>query len=216
VRPPSRLWQAIGVAGVVVLAIVVCLAMPGPGKRPQNLFKKPEKPPESPPEEQAHGVPSLPFALENGKAELGSPDAKVKVVAFIPGASGCGNETALFLKQVAEANKDKLQVEIVDFESQAGSEYQSDLGASCAGLMINGKQMIEITDDEGKKRTLDFTSNLGESYSENELLLGLDAEFEKAYGEKCKRIAPKPSQPPKPESQPANSATEEAQPAGQS
>ncbi len=213
-RSPTRLWQVLGLAGVIVLAIIVCLAVPGPGKRPENVFKQPEEPPPPSPDEKRE-MPSLPFALENGKAEFGNPEAKVKVVAFIPGTGGCGNETAIFVEQVADANKDRLRVEIVDFESEAGSKYESELGASCAGLVINGKQMIETTDDEGKKRTLDFTSNLGESYGEDELFLALDRAFEQAYGEKCKRVVPKPTQPVESDKQQADDTTADGAPTEQ-
>lgn len=210
-RPPSRLWQILGLLGVIVLAIVVCLAMPGPGERPQNLFKKPEEP-ATPPSQEPQNMSALPVELEHGKAELGNPEAKVKVVAFIPGASGCGNETVIVLQQVAEANKDRLRVEIVDFEAPEGADYQAELGASCSGLMINGKQVMEVTDDEGKRRTLEFTTNFGESYRESELFLALDKEFQAAYGENCKRIVPDLSQPAAPDQEEPEGTTRETTP----
>jgi len=192
VKPPSRTWQALGVIGVIALAIVVCLTVPGPGKRPENLFKKPKKAPEEI-EEITKNAPVLPFELTEGRAEFGNPEAAVRLTAFIPGAEACGNETAIFARSVAEANKDKLHVEVVDFNTEEGARYQEELGASCSGMMVNGKQVVKVVDETGNEKTLDFTTNLGESYQEEDVFAALDWEFKQAYDEKCKRVGPEPT-----------------------
>jgi hypothetical protein len=188
VRPPSRIWQVVGFGAIVAFAIVVCMAVPGPGKRPENLFKKTEQPPPVEDVDPKANMPDLPFELENGAAHFGNPEAAVKVTAFIPGVGGCGNATAIAVKKIAEANKDRLSVEVLDFETESGAGRQEDLGVHCAGLVINGKQLIKTTDEHGNERTLEFSSNFGETYGEDELFQALDIEFQQAYGEKCKRV----------------------------
>lgn len=188
---PDRKWRVVGIIGVLAAAVVVCLSVPGPGKRPQNVFNKPQEPPQPPQEPVKHGA-DLPFELVDGNAEFGNPEAAVRLVVFIPGQDVCGNETAVLVHSLALANKDRLLVEVVDFQSGPGQKRQQELGGSCAGLMINGKQVIDMEDEGGNKVTLDFTSNVGETYQEDQLLRALDWEFEQAYGEKCKRPEPKP------------------------
>lgn len=188
---PGRKWQVVGVIAVLAAAVVVCLTVPGPGKRPENVFKKPEQPPEPPSEPVQQGA-SLPFELVDGIAKFGNPEAAVKLVAFIPGQDVCGDETAVLVHSLALANEDRLLVEVIDFQSGPGEERQQELGGSCSGLMINGEQIIEVEDEDGKQVTLDFTSNVGETYQEDQLLRALDREFGEAYGEKCKRPEPKP------------------------
>lgn len=187
-RPPSRIWQLVGFGAIVAFAIVVCMAVPGPGKRPENLFKKTEQPPPVEDVDPKANMPDLPFELENGAAHFGNPEAAVKVTAFIPGVGGCGNGTAIAVKKIAEANKDRLSVEVLDFETESGASRQEELGVHCAGLLINGKQLIKTTDEHGNERTLEFSSNFGETYGEDELFQALDIEFQQAYGEKCERV----------------------------
>ncbi len=206
-KPPNRTWQALGVIAAIALAIVVCLTVPGPGKRPENLFKKPKKAPEEI-AEITRNAPTLPFELTEGRAEFGDPEAPVKLTVFIPGAEACGNETAIFARSVAEANKDKLHTEVVDFNHEEGARYQQELGTSCSGLMINGKQLVQLVDETGNKKTLDFTMNLGESYQEEDVFLALDHEFEQAYGEKCKRVGPEPTDMTEADSQEATEIEE--------
>lgn len=212
-RPPNRMWQALAAIGVIALAIVVCLTVPGPGKRPENLFKKPKKGPEEI-EEITRNAPALPFELTEGRAEFGNPEAPVRLTAFIPGAEACGNETAIFARSVAEANEDKLHVEVVDFNDEEGARYQQELGASCSGIMINGKQVIKVVDGAGNEKTLDFTMNLGESYGEEDVFLALDGEFKQAYDEKCKRIGLEPTDATEADGQEATEAAEAEEPGG--
>jgi hypothetical protein len=189
VGSPSRKWQILATVAALVAAVVVCLTVPGPGERPKNVFGTPAE--QSPPpgdEEDRYVEP--PFEFTDGRAEFGNPEAAVRIVAFIPAGEGCGDETAVFVKALAQANEDRLHVEVVDFNNAQGAAYQQELGTTCAGLMINGKQTIETTDDNGQPKTIEFGSNLGEFYTESDLLKALDLEFEQAYEGKCKRPAP--------------------------
>lgn len=184
----NRRLHILGLIGVVAAAVAVCLTVPGPGPRPKKLDLKPADAPKAAPKGtmSPHGAP-LPFKLKDGKAILGNPSAKVKVTVFIPATEGCGNQSATFLYAVAKTNPGKLYLTVLDFHADVGQKTQSATRTSCAGMMINGKQQLTLTDASGRQRKLNFHSNLGDTYTERDVYLALDQAFRQAYGAKCKR-----------------------------
>lgn len=194
---PSRKWQLLGAICALALVVAVCLLVPGPETKGA---KKPElpKPKDKKAEMPATPMPSLnlPVKLKSGVARVGDPGAKVKVEVFIPGHGGCGNETADFIYRVYEANKTRMHVVFVDFESAGGSAYQSKKGIHCAGVVINGKQKVKVPGKEGRTQTVDLGSNLGDRWTEKQFLAALDVEFNKAYGKPANHRLPAPKASP--------------------
>ena len=186
----NRSLQIVGIIGVIAAAVAVCLIVPGPGPRPKKLDLKPPQPAKTPVTTGAMGHgPPLPFKLKNGKASLGSPSAKVKVTVFIPATEGCGNQSAAFLYDIAKANPTRIDLTVLDFHADVGQKTQSATHTSCAGMMINGKQQLTVTDASGGQRKLNFHSNLGDTYTESDVYLVLDQAFRQAYGTTCKRAS---------------------------
>ncbi|MGQ9730578.1 MAG: hypothetical protein ACUVX8_04820 [Candidatus Zipacnadales bacterium] len=195
---PNRKLQILAILGILLLIVLVCLNVPGggEGRKSAPTLTPPPKPPAPPPALETHGdLAELPLKFHNGVAVLGDPAAKVKVEAFIPGHQGCGNETAKVLCDLQAANPDKLRLVVVNFDDRGGAAYQEKTGTSCAGLLINGKQEMEIPGPHGgKPLKIVFKDNLGDRYSVEDLQAALNQAFLKAYGEKL-NTKPKPPTP---------------------
>ncbi len=193
---PSKLPAILALLGAAVAVVAICFATGEEDKLDNDILIEPERKAEG--GKDGSGLPgvALPFSLVNGEARFGLPEAQVQVIAFIPSAGngGCGNETGSVLHSLQSANPDRLFVHVLDFDSQAGQAMQATLGTSCAGILINEKQEIEVVKADGKVITVSFKSNLGDSYSEEELVAALDMEFDNAYGEPM--IVPAPDGTP--------------------
>jgi hypothetical protein len=132
---PNRKWQLLTLVGLLGLVVAVCLLVPGPGGQGA---KKSQADTPSPDASKANAqaappAPSLPVELKDGIGRVGKPEAKVKVEVFLPGHGGCGDETASFVHRVYQANKEQMHVVFIDFETAAGSEYQTKAGLHCSG-----------------------------------------------------------------------------------
>jgi hypothetical protein len=75
-----------------------------------------------------------------------------------------------------------VHVVFVDFDSGKGQEYQSKAGMHCSGIAINGQQEFEVRDADGKKKTINVGSNVGDRWGEEEFFTALDVAFKGAYG----------------------------------
>ncbi len=185
-----RRLQFLGLLGVIAAAVLVCTMLPGPGSQSPKLQPPPPPPKSTASANPGHGMGNkLPFELKNGKATLGNPDAKVKTTVYIPAQEGCGNETALFMYRLSKANPTKLSVTVMDFKGSEGAASQQKEGVSCAGILINGKQQVTVKSPTGQPRTINFHSNMGDTYKETDVYLALDQAFGQAYGTTCKRAA---------------------------
>jgi len=175
------------------------MLVPGSGedKEPPTLPTRP-KAEEKPADPKAPPTPmtALPVELKDGIGRLGDPKSTVKLEVYFPGHSGCGSETATFADRVYRANKGKMQVVFVDFESPGGSKYQGDSGLHCSGVAINGKQQFEVKTASGDKRTVELGSNLGDRWDEETFLLALDVAFREAYGTPANHELPAPKKAP--------------------
>jgi len=185
----------VGVIGALALVVVVCMLVPGSGEdrdKPTADAKAAEQSAKSGDSKPMPPGPSLdiPVEMKDGIGRLGDPDSPVKVDVYIPGHGGCGNETASFAYRVYKANKEKMQVAFVDFESTGGSKYQGDAGLHCSGVAINGKQKYDVSAGSGEARTVELTSNLGDRWNETEFLMALDVAFRDAYGKPANHKLP--------------------------
>jgi len=190
---PNRKWQLLGVAGILGLIVAVCL-LTGPGWQdsPKKTTPKGESAGNGPQTSQPPqgSQANLPVELKDGIGRLGDPAAKVSIEVYFPGHGSCGNETADFAHRVYLANKGKVQVLFVDFDSPKGAEYQGKAGLHCSGLAINGKQQFEAHGAGGKKQTVDMSSNFGDRWGDKEFLSALDVVFEQKYGKPANHKLP--------------------------
>ena len=185
---PNKKWMIICVAA----ALVAILAVSSLGEGRRLLLKTlRERQRETKKDEMGPtGSPGLGFDMVEGLAEFGSPTAAVEVVAFIPSEAhgACGNETAVLLEQIYNANPEKLYLQVVDFDSAEGARLQTETGTHCAGVVVNDEQKIKVHDPEkGKEIEVKLDSNLGDKWSEDDLYLVLDKVFIEAYGAACER-----------------------------
>jgi hypothetical protein len=203
---PNRKLQLLTVAALLGLVVAVCLLVPGPGgqgtKKSQADMARAEKART----QTFPSGPTLPVQLKDGIGREGKPEAKVKVDVYLPGHGGCGDDTASFVHRVYQANKDKMHVMFIDFETPTGSEYQTKAGLHCSGVAINGKQSFKVPGDGGKTRTLNFASNIGDQWGEKEFLKALDVAFKKAYGKPANHQLPAAAKPGGPGGGPTHAA----------
>jgi len=189
---PNRKWQLLGVAGALGLVVAVCLLAPGPERRetPKKTPAKDEGGTSTPPT-MASGKPAgVPVEIKDGIGQIGDPKAKVKIEVFYPGHGDCGSETADFAYRVYEANKTRVRVLFIDFDSAKGGQYQSKAGMHCSGIAINGKQQFKVPDDKGKLQTVEINSNLGDRWRDEQFLRVLDTVFSKEYGKPANHNLP--------------------------
>jgi len=200
-RPNKRL-QILGIVGALALVVAVCLLVPGAGeggdKKPKAETKKTDGP--DPRQQTFTPQTKLPVKLENGIGHLGDRNAKVKVEVFFPGHSGCGSETADFAHRLYLANKEKVHVVFVDFESPGGGAYQGKAGMHCSGVAINGKQSWKVNTDSAKPKTVELGSNLGDRWGEDDFLKAMDVAFKQAYGQPANHKLPPSKSSTKPHS----------------
>jgi hypothetical protein len=194
---PNRRLQLLAVVGLLGLVVAVCLLVPGPGG---EGAKKSQADTPSPEASKARtqtfpSGPHLPVELKDGIGREGKPEAKVKVEVYLPGHGGCGDDTASFVHRVYQANKDRIHVVFIDFETAAGSEYQTKAGLHCSGVAVNGKQSFKVPGDAGRTRTVNLASNMGDQWGEKEFLKALDVAFKKAYGKPANHQLPPAAKP---------------------
>jgi hypothetical protein len=200
-RPNKRL-QILGVVAVLGLVVAVCLLVPGSGEdeKPKLTGKPPAEAAGKGATPNGAGGPQamkldIPVEIKDGIGRLGRDDSPVKIEVFYPGHSGCGSETADFAYRVYQANKDKLRLVLVNFETPTGAKYQGDAGLHCSGIAINGKQEYEVSGKNDEGETVQLASNLGDRWTEDQFLKALDVAFEKAYGKPANHKLPPPKKP---------------------
>jgi hypothetical protein len=109
--------------------------------------------------------------------EGGPADAPVKVVAYYPGGH---EETLAAVKALLEQYPDKVHVQIVDWRREEGRKLRGEAGLSCAGITIDGKNVIEI-DRDGKKDSVAFQKGLSKGeWTVADLKTAVDQELAKA------------------------------------
>lgn len=119
------------------------------------------------------GIPSEP---------VGSPDAKVKVLAILPAGSGCHSNIVRFLTETATQRTDQIRVDFTTMDSYGVQKLQQDVGSSCAAIRVNGKSDFELTRD-GKPHKVSLVGTEPTHYSLRDVGEALTAAFVQEYGD---------------------------------
>ena len=94
--------------------------------------------------EAAAAPQTAPEGMQYCDFKSGPEDAQVKVVAFYPGRH---EDTLEAVKGLLEAFPGQVAVEIVDWRHAEGLSRRDETGLTCAGVMINGKNLFELQID---------------------------------------------------------------------
>jgi hypothetical protein len=82
--------------------------------------------------------------------QLGSEDAPVHVVTFLPVNNGCQDVIGEYLAEVAERFPDIFQVRILDMKDPKAKEIMTAHGIRCAAVMVDEKTTFDLGGEDGK------------------------------------------------------------------
>lgn len=163
---------------VVVAALVVFQARKGNNQNGKNA----QTPPGVGGADFIKGGPSIDW-------KGGPEDAKVVVIAYYPGNKN-GIESTIPVKKLVKEFPGKVRVEIVDWRFPEGLKRKREAGLTCAGILINGSDTKTIIEN-GEKREVWFARRIGGEWTEKDLILAVQQEVEKQYGEKVTPVLQK-------------------------
>jgi hypothetical protein len=113
---------------------------------------------------------------------IGTPDAKVQIVAILPAGSDCHSGVAKFLSDVVTAHKDQMYVEFKAMEEYSQTELAKKIGQICAAVVINEKTGFTV-DKGGKPTQVSLIGNEPTNYKMSDVGQAIRQEYVKAYGE---------------------------------
>ncbi len=113
---------------------------------------------------------------------VGSPDAKVRVMAVLPAGSDCHNSVVKFLTEIATKRQDKIRVEFASMETYGTGKLEQQIGTSCAAIMINGMATFEV-ESCGQKRTISLVGTEPTHYSLADVGEALTSVYMHVYGD---------------------------------
>ena len=113
---------------------------------------------------------------------VGSPQAKVKLKAFVQSTNSCHKPMVDLLRKVVQAFPNHLYLEFVDTATDAGSKASQKANINCAAaLMINGKCEFEV-EIKGKKQKVAFNHGPIDMMPPEFLAACLTQQLRKEYG----------------------------------
>jgi molybdate transport system substrate-binding protein len=109
---------------------------------------------------------------ETGIGSIGPEDAPVQVVAYFP-----DNDTHVgtweFIHGLSERYGDKIHLEMVDFESDAGFDRWLEDGFTCGAITVNGKTHW-VFEKDGEPAEAVFRQKMGQDWFQEDLIAVLD------------------------------------------
>ncbi len=120
--------------------------------------------------------------------QLGSPEAPVQVVTFLPVNNGCQDVIGEYLAQVAERFPAVFQVRILAMKSPDAKELMDAHEIHCAAVMVNGKTTFDLGGEEGK-----FI--LEGPMDPRDVVRALNAAARAAVGDQAPQLPAPPEQP---------------------
>jgi hypothetical protein len=82
--------------------------------------------------------------------QLGSEQAPVKVITFLPVNNGCQDVIGEYLADVAREFPALFQVRIMDMKDPQAKDVMRAHGIHCAAVLINGKTTFDLGGEDGK------------------------------------------------------------------
>ncbi|MCK5802997.1 MAG: hypothetical protein KAI66_09205 [Lentisphaeria bacterium] len=114
---------------------------------------------------------------------IGSPNARVSVLAVVPGGSDCHSGIIKFLCDTATANQDRIRVEFKTMEELGKDDLTNMTGSYCAAVIINDKTSFEVkAADCDTVRTVTLVGTEPTHYSLDDVGYSLTAVYTKEYG----------------------------------
>ena len=96
----------------------------------------------------------------------GPDGAKVKVEAYYPGRH---EDTLAAVKSLLATFPGQVQVEIIDWRRPEGATRRDAAGLTCAGIVINGKNTIELNADGKELVRARFVRSVGGEWTKDDL-----------------------------------------------
>ena len=117
-------------------------------------------------------------------APVGSEDAKVQVVAVLPGGSDCHSGVAKFLTDIATARPEEIRVEFVSIDefSVTKPDLQRKIGQPCAAVVINEDVNFRFR-VAGKERSVTLVGNEPANYKMADVGEALTQVYKARYGD---------------------------------
>jgi len=112
---------------------------------------------------------------------VGSPDAKVQVVAVLPTGSDCHSGVAKFLSDVATLHPDQIRVEYKSLDEFSETELSSKVGQVCAAILINDTANFTL-DKNGKSTAVSLVGNEPTNYKMSDVGDALTQVYTTQYG----------------------------------
>ncbi len=118
---------------VVLIALVAVYIGTQPGGRARGAAMGPAGP-GAPPAGGGGG----------GVEELGSPGAKVEIIALVPVANPCHAATIAELRKAYKRYPDDIHLRIIEFMGPESTTWRNQLGVTCATVAINGEWSFDL------------------------------------------------------------------------
>lgn len=112
---------------------------------------------------------------------VGSPDAKVKVLAIVPAGSDCHSGIVAFIRDVASKQPDRIRADFTTMEAYGTDNLTALVGQFCAAVLVNGTSEITILED-GKERRLSLVGTEPTHYTLADVGAALTAVYTTHYG----------------------------------
>lgn len=112
---------------------------------------------------------------------VGSPDAKVQVVAVLPAGSDCHSGVAKFLSDVATAHPDEFYIVYKGLEEFSQTELSNKVGQVCAAILINDTATFTL-DKDGRPTSVTLVGNEPTNYKMSDVGDALTQVYTKEYG----------------------------------
>ncbi len=112
---------------------------------------------------------------------VGSPDAKVQVVAVLPSGSDCHSGVAKFLSDVATTHPDEFYIVYKSLEEFSQTELSNKVGQVCAAILINDAATFTL-DKDGTPTSVTLVGNEPTNYKMSDVGDALTQVYTKEYG----------------------------------
>jgi len=112
------------------------------------------------------------------RQEMGSAEAKVRLVCLLPLKTGCQAPTIEYLEDVVQKHPEKMRIRFVDYLASHGKEEAKQYGLKCASVVINKASWFK----DASGRDIRLGGPYGEGYSVADVHYVLQKAFDEAYG----------------------------------